>query len=145
MSKTKKLILFFVINSSLLLIALALVIFGRIISNTPYQHFFDCPSLLMFDLYCPFCGATRALGELLDGRILSALIYNPAFILFIPYFIYYDIASFISIIKKEKLPNINKWVSITLIAVLVANWIFRNALLIIFDIDYIAMLGGIIS
>ena len=144
MSKTKKLIIFFAANVSLALAAVALVIFGQVLDGTQYQPFFDCPSLLMFDLYCPFCGATRSLSALLKGDIISAFIYNPAFVLFLPYFVYLDLSAFISILKKEKLPNINKVIAFSLIAILLINWIFRNTLLF-FGIDYMSTMKGFIS
>ena len=49
------------------------------------------PSSLFRELtgfYCPGCGATRALHELLHGNIQSALTLNPLLVIFIPYFIY---------------------------------------------------------
>ena len=59
------------------------------------------PSSLFRELtgfYCPGCGATRALHELLHGNIQSALTLNPLLIIFMPYFIYFLILMY-SIIR----------------------------------------------
>jgi hypothetical protein len=141
MSKKTKLILYFATNILLPVIAIAVIILGRLFAQSSYTEYINCPSVLVFDVYCPFCGTTRAMSALLHGKILSAFIYNPAFVLFVPYFLYYDIKTFIHIIKnKEKFPNIQLWIIITLGTILITNWIFRNILLLAFNIDYLATL-----
>ncbi len=141
MTKRKRLIIFIAINVILPLLAISLVMFSKIVSITPYAERLVCPSLIEYGIYCPFCGTTRAIEAILCGKLITAFIYNPAFVFFIPCFIYYDIVSFVAIIKeKEKLPKIRKWVAITLIAILLAYWIFRNALLLIWGIDYTAVI-----
>ena len=142
MSRKLKLTLYFAANLLLPILAILVVVVGRTFAQSNYTEYLNCPSMLVFGVYCPFCGITRAMGALLSGKLLTAFIYNPAFVLFLPYFLYYDIATFIHIIKnKEKLPNIHRWIIVTLCAVLVANWIFRNVLLIFFNIDYLATLA----
>lgn len=141
MRKRTRLIIFIAINALLPLLAISLVIFSKIVSITPYAERLVCPSLIEYGIYCPFCGTTRAIEAIICGRILTAFIYNPAFVIFIPCFIYYDIITFVAIIKeKETLPKIRKWVAITLIAILLAYWIFRNALLLIWGIDYTSLI-----
>ena len=142
MSKKTKLILYFCANILLPILAIITIILGKIFSQSPYNEYINCPSVLILGVYCPFCGITRAMSSLLGGKLLTAFIYNPAFVLFVPYFVYYDIKTFLHIIKnKEKLPNIHRSIIITLCAILFINWIFRNALLIFFNIDYLAALA----
>ncbi len=38
--------------------------------------------------YCPGCGATRALHQILHGNLKAALALNPLIVIFLPYFIY---------------------------------------------------------
>ncbi len=38
---------------------------------------FYCLMHAVLHLYCPLCGGTRAVGALLHGQIVSAIIYNP--------------------------------------------------------------------
>ena len=136
MSRKTKLILYFAANLALPIIAICVIIFGRIFSQSPYNEYINCPSLLVFGIYCPFCGVTRAMAALLQGKILTAFICNPAFVLSLPYILYYDVITLIHIIKKkEKLPNISLPIAITLGVILIAYFIFRTLLLLFFDID----------
>ena len=48
-----------------------------------------------FNIYCPCCGGTRALKELLKLHIIKSLQYNPIVILTILYFILHIILLFI--------------------------------------------------
>lgn len=50
-------------------------------------HLF-CPIHKVLGVYCPGCGATRALLSLLHGRWMEALSYNPFFILSLPLLCY---------------------------------------------------------
>jgi hypothetical protein len=43
-----------------------------------------CPSRWLTGLYCPGCGATRALHALLHGNIEKAFSMNPVFVLAMP-------------------------------------------------------------
>jgi len=43
-----------------------------------------CPSRWLTGLYCPGCGATRALHALLHGNIEKAFSMNPVFVLALP-------------------------------------------------------------
>lgn len=36
-----------------------------------------CAAILLFDMYCPGCGGTRAVFSLLQGHFLKALWYHP--------------------------------------------------------------------
>ena len=142
MSRKAKIITYFAINLALPIIAIFVIVSGSFLAQSPYNQYINCPSVLLFDIYCPFCGITRAMGALLSGKIVTAFIYNPAFVLFIPCFLYYDVVILINMIKKkETLPNIPRWLIITLCAILIANWILRNVLLVFFNIDYLAALA----
>jgi hypothetical protein len=56
----------------------------------PVQHSFFpiCIFYRVTGLYCPGCGAQRALHALLHGRLLTALHFNPLFVLALPFLFY---------------------------------------------------------
>ena len=87
------------------------------------------PSSLFRELtgfYCPGCGATRALHELLHGNIQSALTLNPLLIIFMPYFIYLFFNTYVfsnKVVIKNHLNNKN--IAIIIIIFLIYGFI-RN-------------------
>ena len=137
----KRAFIFILINSGLIIYGAALLAVSYLAKGTPLEVIISCPMHRIFGIYCPFCGGTRAIGSILQLDIIRSLTYNPAVIPSIIYFLTYDIKVFVSIIKKEdELPKPNKYVLIALGALLILNWIVRNAAILIFDVDYIAML-----
>lgn len=48
-------------------------------------HYPTCPFLATTGLYCPGCGALRAIHDLLHGDVAGALARNPAVLLALPY------------------------------------------------------------
>ena len=142
MNRKKRLLLFFVINISLLLCAIFLVLFANFVSETPLAKITDCPAHKLLGIYCPLCGGTRAIGCLLRGKIVASLIYNPAVLPATVAFIIYDILCFKAIIQdKKEIIKIHKPVWISLVVLLILNWIFRNVVLIGFDMDYISLIS----
>lgn len=55
----------------------------------------------IFHIYCPGCGGTRALFELLHGHILRSLYFNPAILLGGILIVYYEAAVAVTIIKNN--------------------------------------------
>ena len=47
-----------------------------------------CPFYYLTGLYCPGCGTSRAIHQLLHGKFLYALNLNPLMVLSIPFIIY---------------------------------------------------------
>ncbi len=126
-------------NAALVLSGIALVILAKLSSGTWLSIITDCPMHMIFGLYCPLCGGTRALGSLLRGDILNSFIYNPAVLPSLIAFVVYDIRSFRAILRDEKkIIYIHKAVWIPLLILIGLNFIIRNALLLIWNIDYIA-------
>ena len=60
-----------------------------------------CPFHELFHIYCPGCGGTRALFELLHGHILTSLYCNPAIFLGLILILYYEVGAIITIIKNN--------------------------------------------
>lgn len=88
-----------------------------------------CIFRILFKLYCPGCGATRATYELLHGNIILAFRYNPLYILSIPFMIYLVLLLIdININDKPLLPalNLNKYAVISIFVIIFGYWILRN-------------------
>ncbi|WP_018675179.1 DUF2752 domain-containing protein [Riemerella columbina] len=67
-------------------IALAIVLWLYRVYNPAVETFFPaCPSYTWFKIYCPFCGGQRALHQLLNFNFIAALLYNPLFIISLPF------------------------------------------------------------
>ena len=54
-----------------------------------YDFYPQCPVFRYLHLYCPGCGATRALAALLHARIAEALHYNALVVLLVPVLLAY--------------------------------------------------------
>jgi hypothetical protein len=54
-----------------------------------YDFYPQCPVFRYLHVYCPGCGATRALAALLHGRIAEALHYNALVVLLVPVLLAY--------------------------------------------------------
>jgi hypothetical protein len=54
-----------------------------------YDFYPQCPVFRYLHVYCPGCGATRALAALLHGRIAEALHYNTLVVMLIPVLLAY--------------------------------------------------------
>jgi hypothetical protein len=58
-------------------------------SPQEYSFYPRCPFYALTGHYCPGCGATRAVAELLHGQVASALHFNAAFTLLLPLLLWY--------------------------------------------------------
>ena len=58
-----------------------------------YDFYPQCPVFQYLHVYCPGCGATRALAALLHGRIAEALHYNTLVVMLIPVLLAYFAAA----------------------------------------------------
>lgn len=60
-----------------------------------------CGLMVLFHIYCPGCGGTRALYSMLQGRFLESLFYNPAVLLGTLLIIYYEVSVIITLVKDN--------------------------------------------
>jgi hypothetical protein len=94
-------------------------------------HFYPrCPIYVTFHVYCPGCGATRALAALLHAHFAEALHFNPFVVVLLPFFLAYFAAAYWNAIRSEKFlwPRIPSAVIQAFCAAAVLFAIFRNAL-----------------
>ena len=59
-----------------------------------YDFYPQCPVFRYLHVYCPGCGATRALAALLHGRIAEAFHYNALVVLLVPVLLAYFAAAY---------------------------------------------------
>ena len=89
-----------------------------------------------FFIYCPLCGGTRAIAALLRFDFVAALKYNAFVVLMCFVILALDVWAWVRYFqKKEPLVILPQWVWITGCSVLVAYFILRNLLMIVFGID----------
>lgn len=119
---------FLYLNIGLCLFALVIFAFTRLALDEKSRAF--CFFKAFFHLYCPFCGGTRTAAALFRFDILSALRYN-AYLTFIAFFtLFYDLKVFFSLLLKKSRPfYLPKWVWWSLLWLLLAFFLARNALL----------------
>jgi len=97
------------------------------------------PGCLLHDfffLYCPLCGGTRAISELLHLHVGQAVRYN-AFVVAVAFaaLVCYVIAWSRLIKGREKLFRIPGWIWIAAVVVMVVFGVTRNVLMIAWEID----------
>lgn len=69
----------------LFLVTLFVIIFFIVKSNYIYNISPSCFFKENFDIYCPSCGGTRCIINLINGNILDAFLYNPFIFIIIIY------------------------------------------------------------
>lgn len=88
-------------------------------------------------IYCPGCGGTRAVMELLRGHILKSLWYNPAVVLGGLLIAYYELGVFYTLVKKngKRYYIANGWPVYLYVILIFIYAILRDILLLGFQID----------
>ncbi len=95
-------------------------------------------------LYCPMCGGTRALHALLSFDVLSAFRYNAVLTLSIAAFLVLDAVAWYRFFKgKEPYLRMPAWGWILFASLLVAFFVLRNLLMILFGFDPTGDLGAL--
>lgn len=60
-----------------------------------------CPIKTLLRIYCPFCGGTRAVGELLSGNILSSLRLYPILPVYIATVLYFECYAVRALVTRD--------------------------------------------
>ena len=139
LSKDKKKYLIF--NGLLLFGALIYPLYYYVVfrTNTPFSH---CLLKEWFGVYCPLCGGTRCVYELLHFRFLSALRYNAYVVLVALLGIVYDFVALVRFLRgKEDLPKIPRAVFVALTLLLLLFFVLRTVLWFGFGVDFIGDLA----
>lgn len=103
----------------------------------------SCSFKEQYGLYCPGCGGTRALDELLQFDFMESFLYNPLIILLIVYAIVVIISFMLLFISKEKLKYIKIIMISSILALIAIGLVFvvRNCLLVYGGIDLLGDLS----
>jgi hypothetical protein len=80
-------------------------------SPQEYAFYPQCPFFALTHYYCPGCGATRALAELLHGHLGAALHFNAAFTLLLPFMLGYFAIVYRTALRNNQMewPSIPAW------------------------------------
>lgn len=90
-------------------------------------HYPTCPLLAITGLYCPGCGAMRALASLTDGNVPAAFGFNPLAVLaFVALLGIFGVWAARQWRGTQKLTLTRPWVTVTLTVLVVAFWVVRN-------------------
>jgi hypothetical protein len=66
-----------------------------------YHFYPQCPVFRYLHVYCPGCGATRALAALLHGRFSNALHYNAFVVFLLPPVLYVLLKTYVRTLRGE--------------------------------------------
>ena len=129
----KNLTILLALNLSLLMASL---IYAHIFSVNPES--LDCVVKRTFSFYCPACGGSRALWELLHLKVIKSFVLYPPIIVSVLVILSYDARLVLSVIKNSDMYTKDyKFYPFILIPVsIILNFAVRNILLL-FGIDYI--------
>lgn len=85
-------------------VAAGLVASATVLYRFPPElyHFYpQCPVFRYLHMYCPGCGATRALAALLHGRLIDALHYNAFVVFLLPPVLYVLLKTYVRTLSGE--------------------------------------------
>lgn len=87
-----------------------------------------CPFRALTGFTCPGCGGTRGLHRLLHGDVVGAFVFNPLFVLSLPFLIYAFVRYTNTIMRGQPLKGnqLNAKYIWVLFFVILSFWIFRN-------------------
>ena len=123
------------------LIALPLYYLGFFAVLEPYNY---CVFKRVVGLYCPGCGGTHAVKELLSGHLLKSLYYHPAVLYFVVFYVVFMLRMFLqkygnaqifghlpikSVQVSEK--RVERCIFIG-IGIIFLQWAVKNAALLVF-------------
>ena len=80
-------------------------------SPAEYSFYPQCPFYALTHHYCPGCGATRALAELLHGHVAAALHFNAAVTLLAPVLLWYFAKMYWTAVREDRVvwPQVPAW------------------------------------
>lgn len=140
MKRNKTEAIVFLSFSVLLLAGIGFLVYYHVNDIVFYDMPGNCILKILFHLYCPGCGGTRAVDAFLHGQFLKSFLYNPTIVYVAVYFLSYYIPAALKLagIWKKHINNmiyLNMLVGLLILVVL--NFVVRNLLLVYGGIDYI--------
>jgi len=80
-------------------------------SPQEYSFYPRCPFYALTGHYCPGCGATRAIAELLHGHVAAALHFNAAVTLLLPMLLWYFGTMYWTAVRDNRVewPQVPQW------------------------------------
>jgi len=80
-------------------------------SPQEYSFYPRCPFFALTHHYCPGCGATRAIAQLLHGNLAAALHFNAAVTVLLPFVGAYLATAYWTALKRNRFewPGIPAW------------------------------------
>jgi hypothetical protein len=80
-------------------------------SPQEYSFYPRCPFYALTGHYCPGCGATRAIAELLHGHVAAALHFNAAVTLLLPILLWYFGTMYGAAVRDNRVewPQVPQW------------------------------------
>ena len=76
-----------------------------------YSFYPRCPFYAVTGHFCPGCGATRAIAELLHGHVAAALHFNAAVTLLMPVLLWYFANMYWTAVRENRVewPQVPEW------------------------------------
>jgi len=76
-----------------------------------YSFYPRCPFYALTHHYCPGCGATRAIAELLHGHVAAALHFNAAVVVLMPLLLWYFGVMYWTAVREDSVvwPRVPEW------------------------------------
>ena len=97
---------FAIFNAVVLVCLLLFPLYCKYMWDGAGQSVSVCLFKNIFKLYCPFCGSTRALWELLHLDFWKAVTYNPFLVIAFACFAFCDIRVFVNLLKGRTATSI---------------------------------------
>lgn len=96
------------------------------------QIILPCVFRTLTGFYCPGCGGTRAVLELLHGNLFHSFYYHPIVLYTVVLYGWYLISNTIQWLSREKYlwgSRYHRWYGIVAVIIVIGNWIIKNLLL----------------
>ncbi len=130
------------IQAALLLAALGFPLYRYLTGLTP-DFLSGCLFHDYLFLYCPLCGGTRAVSELLRLHLVSAFSYNALVVLLVGILLVADLIAWIRFLaRREPILRIPRYTWVLLLILLFSYAILRNYLMIAYGMDPLGDLVG---
>lgn len=126
-----------IIIATLILMVLISLSYVFLIHTKLFTQGTGCIFKKALHLYCPGCGGTKALRNLVAGHIIKSILYNPL-VVYLLYMLVFNYLKniFLYIKYKECISYLNTHFIWGFLIITVGFFIVRNLLLILFGIDY---------